>query len=73
MGLTFERGKLDFDLVLTGIFSGKLQDNLKRSLRTSLTKKESIVSVLPVYCHCIVRVHPVCCQCVGRLLPDLTV
>ena len=37
-----------------------------------LTKKECIVSVLPVYCHCIVIVHPVCCQCVGRLLPDLT-
>ena len=39
----------------------------------ALTKKECIVSVLPVYCHCIVIVHPVCCQSVGRLLPDLTV
>ena len=34
MGLAFERGKFDFDLVLTDMFSEKLQDNLDRPLHT---------------------------------------
>ena len=57
---------------VSGLHCGNYTPGL-RSRDASLTKKECIVSVLPVYCHCIVIVHPVCCQCVGRLLPDLTV